>query len=148
MRIHTHFKNPVQTFMLQKTNMPDISQFTANNCEALLQTSQSVWPTLCSWPYGLPSLGLCMFFFQPPVLWNVSTVFKVSRSCTKTHQALAAEKLASLYGFLCRGVKCLQFASEMSCQASETCRWLNLSPCFYTAEAGSIGKVLVKSLWV
>lgn len=103
--------------MLQKTNTPDFSQFTANNCVALLQTSQSVWPTLCSWPYGLSSLRLCMFFFQPPVLWNVSTVFRVSRSCMKTHQALAGEKLASLYGLLCTGVKCLQFASEMSCQA-------------------------------
>ena len=58
-----------------------------------------------------------MFFFQPPVLWNVSTVFKVSRSRMKTDQALAGEKLASLYGLLCRGVKCSQFASEMSCQA-------------------------------
>ncbi len=62
----------------------------------------------------------------------------------KTHQALAGEKLAGLYGPLCRGVKCLQFASEMSCQVLETCRWLNLSPCFDTAEAESIGKVLVK----
>lgn len=85
-----------------------------------------------------------MFFFQPPVLWNVSTVFKVSRSRMKTYQALAGEKLAGLYGLLCRGVKCSQFASEMSCQALETCRWLNLFPCFDKAEAKSIGKVSVK----
>lgn len=123
----------------------------ANIREALLQTSQSVWPTLCSWPYGLSSLGLCVFFFQPAVLWNVSTVFKVSRSRVKTYQALAGEKLASLYGLLCRGVKRLQFASEMSCQALETRRWLNLSPCLDKAEAESIGKILgklYKSLWV
>lgn len=85
-----------------------------------------------------------MCFFQPPVLWNVSTVFRVSHSCMKTYQTLAGEKLASLYGLLCRGVKRVQFASEMSCQASETCRWLNLSPCFDIAEAERIGKALVK----
>lgn len=86
-----------------------------------------------------------MFSFQPPVLWNVSTVFRVSHSRMKTHQALAGEKLASLYGLLfVGGVKCLQFASEMACQALETCRWLNLSPCLDKAEAQSIGKMLVK----
>lgn len=63
----------------------------------------------------------------------------------KTYQALAGEKQASLHGLLCRGVKYLQFASEMSCQALvDLCRWLNLSPCFDIAEAVSIGKVLVK----
>lgn len=86
-----------------------------------------------------------MFFFQPPVLWNVSTVFKVSHSCMKTYQTLAGEKPASLYGLLCRGVKRSQFASEMSCQALETCRWLNLSPCFDIAETQRIGKALVKN---
>lgn len=91
-----------------------------------------------------------MFFFQPPVLWNVSTVFKVSHSCMKTYQTLAGEKPASLYGLLCRGVKRSQFASEMSCQALETCRWLNLSPCFDIAETQRIGKALVKNYksWV
>lgn len=127
-------------------------KFTANNYEALLQTAQSVWPTLCSWPYGLSSLGLCMFFFQLPTLWNVSTVFKVSHSCMKTYQALAGEKLASLHGLLCRGVKYFTICKwdELS-SFGDLCRWLNLSPCFDIAEAVSIGKVLVKlykSSWV
>lgn len=47
--------------------------------------------------------------------------------------------------FFVGGITCLQFASEMSCQALEACRWLNLSPCFDIAVADywqSIGKAL------
>lgn len=61
----------------------------------------------------------------------------------ETYQALTGERFASLYRLLCRGLKRLQFASEMSFQALETRRWLNLSPCFDIAGAESLGKVFV-----
>lgn len=125
-------------------------KFTASNCEALLQNSLVCVSTVLSaiWTIIIRTLHVS---FQPAVLWNVSTVFKVSRSLMETYQGLTGEMLASLYGLLCRGVKCLQFASEMSFKVLETCRWLSLSDYFDIAEAESFCKVLVKlykSLWV
>lgn len=103
-----------------------IYKFTANNCETILQTARSVWQILCSQPYGRSSLGPCMFFFQAPVLWLASTVFRVSCSCVKTYQALAGEKLASLYGLLCRGGNMLAI-----------CKWDEMSR-FWRHAGGSI----------
>lgn len=64
----------------------------------------------------------------------------------KTRQTLKLVRRgpASVDSFV-RGVKHFQFASEMSCQAAQTCRWLNLSPCFVMAEVEIPGKALVKS---
>lgn len=60
--------------MLLKTNIPDFSQFTANNCEAFLQTSQRVWPTLCSQPYGLLSSDFA-YSFSSAHYYEMSPLF-------------------------------------------------------------------------
>lgn len=106
-RSRPSWKKSCLKLQLQKNNSPGFSQFSANNCEALLQTSPCVWPMLCSWPSGRSSLGLYMFSLQPQY-YEMSSLFSECHiAAWRPIKAAADEMLASLYELLCRGVKYL-----------------------------------------